>query len=252
MVMSPVSDLCIKSVPLIFSRMFYTLISVSLWWLISVSSPVSHLHTKRTIKCFGWHRPRFRVAISLFYIRLLFNCIQEYCCCNLLSLQHRHMFHGVGKVIVLSSINHWFPSSSSLAISLYFIDNPRVLYLLKSLFKVSLDILLLYFLNYLFFGHWTCTCSICDMLWNINLQNKSTVIIQVTLIERVDVKTDYTANCPSAQTWNKNISKLICGLMLPFNAVSNKSFIKLMITTDGCFSQALLWKVVLPLIEEVM
>lgn len=66
------------------------------------------------------------------------------------------------------------------------------------------------------------------------------VIRQVTLTERVAVKTDYTANCPSAQTQNKNISKLICGLMLPFNAVSNISFIKLMATTDACFSQALL------------
>lgn len=162
------------------------------------------------------------------------------------------MSHRVAKAIVLSSVNHWFQSSSSLALSLYFIDTSRVLYLLKSPFKVFLDIFLLYFLNSLFFGHWTCTRSISGMLWNIDLRNKSTVITRVTLIERVAVKTDYTANCPSAQTWNKNISKLICGLMLPFNAVSNKSFIKLMITTDGCFSQALLWKVVLPLIKEVM
>lgn len=63
---------------------------------------------------------------------------------------------------------------------------------------------------------------------------------QVTLMEGVAVKTDYTANCPFAQTQNKNISKLICELMLPLNAVSNKSFIKLLATADACFSQALL------------
>lgn len=177
---------------------------------------------------------------------LLFNCIQEYHCCNLLGLQHKCQFHRVAGIIVSSSVIYWFLDSSSLAISLSFIDTPRVLYLLKSPFKVPMDIILLYFLSYLFFGHWTCTCS---MLWNINLQDKSTVIRQVTLIERVAVKTDYTANCPSAQTRNKNISKLICGLMLPFNAVSNKSFIKLMATTDACFSQARLWKIVLPLIQ---
>lgn len=130
-----------------------------------------------------------------------------------------------------------------------FTDTPRVLYLLRALFEVLLDITLLYFLSYLFFGHWTCTCGISEMVWNTNLQNKSMVIRQVTLIERTAMKTDYTANCPSAQAWNKNISKLICGLMLSLNEVFNKSFIKLMATTDACFSQALLWKTVLPLIQ---
>lgn len=183
-------------------------------------------------------------------MRLLFNCIQEYHCCNLPVLQHKCKFHRAARIIVSSSVTYWFLDSSSSAISLSFIDTPTVLYLLKSPFKVPMDIILLYFLSYLFFGHWTCTCSVSEELWNINLQNKNMVIRQVTLTERVAVKTDYTANCPSAQTRNKNISKLICGLMLPFNAVSNISFIKLMATTDACFLQALLWKIVLPLIQE--
>lgn len=160
-----------------------------------------------------------------------------------------YMFHRIAGVIVSGSVTYWLLESSSSAVSLSFTDTPRVLYLLRRLFKVLLDITLLYFLCYLFFGHWPGTCSISEMVWNTNLQNKSTVIRQVTLIERVAMKTDYTANCPSAQARNKNISKLICGLMLPFNAVSNKSFIKLMATTDACFSQALLWKIVLPLIQ---
>lgn len=190
-------------------------------------------------------------AISLFYFhkRFLFNCTQEYHCCNLLGLQHTCVFHRIAGIIVSSSIPSWLLDSSSSATSLSFTDTPRVLDLLRPLFKGLLDITLLNFLICLFFGHWTCTYSISEMMWNTNLQYKSTVTRQVTLIERVAMKTDYTANCPSAQARNKNISKLICGLVLPFNAVSNKSFIKLMATTDACFSQALLWKTVLPLIQ---
>lgn len=160
-----------------------------------------------------------------------------------------YVFHRIAGIIISGSIPYWWLDSFSSATSLSFTDTPRILDLLRPSFKGLLDITLLYFLIYLFFGHWTCTCSVSEMVWNTNLQNKSAVIRQVTLIERVAMKTDYTANCPSAQAWNKNISKLICGLVLPFNAVSNKSFIKLMATTDACFSQALLWKTVPPLIQ---
>lgn len=158
-----------------------------------------------------------------------------------------YMFHRIAGIIVSGSVTYWLLESSSSAISLSFTDTPGVLYLLRHLFKVLLDITLLYFLSIFWSLAWYM-----QHFWD-GVKYKPAKQEHGYKTSDPDRKGGYEnwlhSNCPSAQARNKNISKLICGLMLPFNAVSNKSFIKLMATTDACFSQALLWKIVLPLIQ---
>lgn len=136
-------------------------------------------------------------------------------------------FHRIAGIIASGSIPYWLLDSSSSAMSLFHWHSQSIIF-------AETSVQTAFGHNLAVFSELPNFCSISEMVWNTNLQNRSTVIRQVTLIERVAMKTDYTANCPSAQARNKNISKLICGLMLPFNAVSNKSFIKLMATHNWC------------------
>ncbi|XP_030051727.1 zinc finger BED domain-containing protein 6 isoform X1 [Microcaecilia unicolor] len=52
------------------------------------------------------------------------------------------------------------------------------------------------------------------------------------LPERVDFNGKYTPNHPRAQSWNRSIAELLCGMALPYSFVSSKPFHKFMARAD--------------------
>ncbi|XP_029443924.1 zinc finger BED domain-containing protein 6-like [Rhinatrema bivittatum] len=53
-----------------------------------------------------------------------------------------------------------------------------------------------------------------------------------TLPERVDFNGKYTPNHPRAQSWNRSIAELLCGMALPYSFISSKPFHKFMARAD--------------------